>query len=87
MSRIENENEDRGAQEEQENQELTREAPIALKIKNALEKEQERENEEPEEPSAPKCTHDFGYLKKRPKGTSIPDECLICPQMIQCLSG
>jgi DNA-directed RNA polymerase subunit RPC12/RpoP len=81
MSRIEN------GEEEQEDQELTKDAPIALKIKTALQKEQKRDNEEPEEPSTPKCTHNFGYLKKRPKGTSIPDECLVCPKMIQCLSG
>jgi len=86
MSRIENE-EEREEREPQEDQELANETPIALKIKTALQKEQERETEEPEEPTAPKCTHDIGYLKKRPKGTSIPDECLVCPKMIQCLSG
>ena len=84
MSRIENEDEKR---EEQEDQELTKDAPVALRIKTALQKEQDRENGELEAPSTPKCTHDFGYLKKRPKGTSIPDECLVCRKMIQCLSG
>jgi len=87
MSRIENEEEELEDQEQQEDQELAKNEPIALKIKTALQKEQERENEEPKEPSTPRCTHDFGYLKKRPKGTSIPDECLVCPKMIQCLSG
>jgi len=83
MSKIENENEEG---EKQENQELTMDAPIAPKIQT-VQKEQERENKELEEPTPPKCTHDFGYLKKRPKGTSVPDECLVCPKMIQCLSG
>jgi DNA-directed RNA polymerase subunit RPC12/RpoP len=71
----------------EEEQELTKEAPIALKIKTALQKERERGNEEPEEPSAPRCVNGFGYLKKRPKGASIPDECLVCQKMIQCLSS
>ena len=31
------------------------------------------------------CLHEFGYLKNRPKNKPIPDECLTCPKMIQCL--
>ena len=34
-----------------------------------------------------KCPHGFGYLKKREKDTSIPDECLSCPRMLECLSS
>jgi len=32
-----------------------------------------------------KCRHFLGYLKKRPKDMQIPDECLTCDKMIQCL--
>jgi DNA-directed RNA polymerase subunit RPC12/RpoP len=32
-----------------------------------------------------KCSHFLGYLKKRPKNMSIPDECLTCDKMIECL--
>jgi hypothetical protein len=32
-----------------------------------------------------KCQHFLGYLKKRPKDTSIPDECLTCDRMVECL--
>lgn len=31
------------------------------------------------------CPHEFGYLKTRPKNMSVPDACLTCPKMIQCL--
>jgi hypothetical protein len=31
------------------------------------------------------CNHFFGYLKTRPKDVSIPDECLTCNKMIDCL--
>ena len=31
------------------------------------------------------CPHHFGYLKKRPKNTPIPDTCLTCEKMIQCV--
>jgi DNA-directed RNA polymerase subunit RPC12/RpoP len=32
-----------------------------------------------------KCKHFLGYLKKRPKDAPIPDECLTCDKMIECL--
>lgn len=32
-----------------------------------------------------KCNHFLGYLKKRPREISIPDECLTCGKMIECL--
>ena len=32
-----------------------------------------------------KCKHSFGYLKKRAKDVPIPDECLTCDKMIECL--
>ena len=31
------------------------------------------------------CKHSMGYLKKRPKDTPIPDECLTCGKMVECL--
>ncbi|MBS7615794.1 hypothetical protein KEJ45_01165 [Candidatus Bathyarchaeota archaeon] len=33
-----------------------------------------------------KCEHFLGYLRKRPKNTPIPDECLTCDRMIECLT-
>ena len=32
------------------------------------------------------CAHHLGYLKQRPKKTPIPEECLTCPKMIECMS-
>jgi len=32
-----------------------------------------------------KCSHEFGYLRNRPKDSSIPDECLTCPRILQCM--
>ncbi|MEM1565516.1 MAG: hypothetical protein QW510_00280 [Candidatus Bathyarchaeia archaeon] len=31
------------------------------------------------------CPRFFGFLKKRPKNMPIPDECLTCDKMIECL--
>lgn len=33
------------------------------------------------------CLHKFGYLKSRSKGSEIPDECLTCPKILQCMSS
>ena len=38
-----------------------------------------------ESPEHITCPHHFGYLKKRPKNVPIPDACLTCQKMIQCL--
>ena len=32
------------------------------------------------------CAHNLGYLKRRPKNTPIPEECLTCIKMIDCMS-
>jgi len=31
------------------------------------------------------CKHFFGYLKGRKKDAAIPDECLTCEKMVECL--
>jgi hypothetical protein len=50
--------------------------------------------EEREVPTAPQkhtherppgCLHFFGYLRNMPKNTLIPDECLRCSKMVECL--
>ena len=34
--------------------------------------------------SPAKCAHYFGFLNAIPKNASIPDECLVCPKVLQC---
>jgi len=36
--------------------------------------------------SPKKCSHFFGYVKTLPKNMPIPDECLWCPSIVDCLS-
>ena len=31
------------------------------------------------------CAHFLGYLKTRPKGSPIPDECLLCAAIMECM--
>ncbi|MEM3641113.1 MAG: hypothetical protein QW468_04375 [Candidatus Bathyarchaeia archaeon] len=33
-----------------------------------------------------KCAHFLGYLRRRSKDTPIPDDCLTCEKMIECLA-
>jgi hypothetical protein len=49
------------------------EKPLDMEVENTM-----------EETGA--CGHYLGYLKKRPKGTPIPEECLTCAKMIDCMS-
>jgi len=30
------------------------------------------------------CKHHFGYLKVLPESAQIPDECAVCPKVMQC---
>ncbi len=32
-----------------------------------------------------KCPYHFGYLKEKPKEMPIPEECLTCPKMLECM--
>ena len=57
--------------------------------------EAEEIEEDAEEPEALKfevsadeaagCVHHLGYLKNRPKNMPIPEECLTCNKMIDCM--
>ncbi len=31
------------------------------------------------------CPHEFGYLAKRPKDAPIPQECLVCSRIVDCM--
>ena len=34
--------------------------------------------------SPAKCAHFFGFLNAFPESAPLPDECLICPKVLQC---
>jgi hypothetical protein len=31
------------------------------------------------------CPARFGFLKKIPRGSVVPEECYVCPRLIECL--
>jgi hypothetical protein len=47
-------------------------------------KRKEPVDESPGENSV-KCPHHLGYLKTLPLGSTVPEECYVCPQMMRCL--
>jgi DNA-directed RNA polymerase subunit RPC12/RpoP len=53
------------------------------------EEQHEEHRNEPRKPTTLeeefKCQHFFGYLKKRPKDMPVPDACLTCDKMVECL--
>ena len=60
--------------------------------KEEKEKEKKKKEEEPpvkppkkEEKGPSGCPHNFGYLANRPKNAPIPQECLICPKIVDCM--
>jgi len=36
-------------------------------------------------PKVQKCTHQFGYLSKRSPKEKIPEECMMCENIVQCM--
>ena len=64
------------------------EQPENLEVDDAVNEEEEalemKIEDDAEESVA--CMHHLGYLKRRPKNTPIPEECLTCCKMIDCMS-
>jgi len=51
-----------------------------------LQTEKEPLTKPPEEDKDPSgCPHHFGYLANRPKNAPVPQECLTCPKMLECI--
>jgi hypothetical protein len=65
-------------EDEEEEEEQTEEAQ---EVQPELEPEVKEKTEE-----TVVCAHHMGYLKRRPKNTSIPEECFTCSKMIDCMS-
>ena len=56
------------------------------------EEEEKKKKEEPpvkppekEEKGPSECSHHFGYLANRPRDSPIPQECLTCPKIVDCM--
>ena len=63
-----------------------------INVPEIKEKEQQNASPKPRQPSTAaepevKCDHFFGFLNKRTKGTPVPEPCLTCDRMVDCLYG
>jgi len=47
-------------------------------VKSAVQKELDKE-------AAVQCPHQMGYLRTRSKDQAVPDTCLTCPRILQCM--
>lgn len=54
-----------------------------VEIKKIIEKNAKKEKKEESKEGA--CPYHFGYLKEKPKSSPIPEECLTCPKMLECM--
>ncbi|KPV63161.1 MAG: hypothetical protein AOA66_1011 [Candidatus Bathyarchaeota archaeon BA2] len=68
------------ARPQKEKREDREEAP---KVKPPKEEKEEKGPERRESPKG--CPHHFGYLAHRPKDASIPQECLTCNKIVECM--
>lgn len=58
---------------------------VLEKVKQAI-SQQSPENSNRGDKNQVKCPHSFGYLSKLPKGSSLPEECFLCPKVVECLA-
>jgi len=54
------------------------------KTQNQYNKDKKKKNPQKSE-APPGCKFQLGYLHKRPESVEIPEECMGCDQMVNCL--
>ena len=67
---------------------MTTEVPLDRlfeRVKEAISNQPPIESDK-EEKNHIKCLHHFGYLSKLPKNIHIPEECVFCSRVIECIA-
>jgi hypothetical protein len=59
---------------------------LFLKVKNAISEPAETESDK-QEKNHTKCRHHFGYLAKLCRNKPIPEECLLCSRVVDCITS
>ena len=54
-------------------------------VSEISESPEEAPTEATKEPGPPGCPYHVGYLRSRPRDSFVPDVCLSCPKMLECL--
>jgi len=55
------------------------------KVKDSIAIYQKTMESESSEKQQVKCPHHFGYLAERKDDSPFPEECLLCPQVVECM--
>jgi hypothetical protein len=55
--------------------------PEKAQVETGLPKEKQNRNIE----KPPACQYHLGYLSEREKNRQIPDECIICKDIVECM--
>jgi len=71
-----------GKKEEKATKEEPKTEPL---VKEEPEKAPKTEQSAKKENGSSGCPEAFGYLANRPPETPIPQECLVCPKMVDCM--
>jgi hypothetical protein len=58
--------------------------PLIKPALRALTKALKQNANELKKSKSTRCAHFLGYLKTRPKNSSIPDDCLTCRNIMKC---
>lgn len=56
------------------------------KVKNALSEKAENESDK-QEKNHTNCCHHFGYLADLCRNKPIPEECLLCSRVVECIAN
>ncbi|MDH5691084.1 MAG: hypothetical protein OEY81_06630 [Candidatus Bathyarchaeota archaeon] len=74
-----------GSQKEKRKKTEDPQAEPPTKEEKVTKKEPKTEPSDKKESGSSGCPEAFGYLANRPKDTPIPQECLVCPKMVDCM--
>lgn len=66
-------------------EEKVEQASKLVEIKKLIEKNAKKTKKAEKKKEEGKCPYHFGYLKEKPKEMPIPEECLTCPKMLECM--
>jgi hypothetical protein len=73
-----------------QDEQLSVEARSGLETKKVRDKEEIVRiiQEKMTEPTRnPECAHNFGYLSQRSNRENVPEECMVCERMLDCMLG
>jgi hypothetical protein len=67
----------------QENPPTAETKPTTETLKTTIDKAGEEKTNQ--QPTKPQCNHHFGYLSERSSKEKIPEECMTCTEIVDCM--